>query len=186
MRRNEIERLLPEAFRAALVDSPPLADVLDVMEALHRPDEQVLDGLDAFFDPTRTDDRFVPLLARWVDLERLFVQSATGRVDPGEREPISTGLGRLRELISRAAFLSRWRGTRVGLIAFLETATGAIGFEIDEQVPGEAMRPRPFHIRVLAPSDQEPHRALLERIVELEKPAYVTYELAFASPGTTP
>jgi phage tail-like protein len=186
MQRNEIERLLPEVFRATLADSLPLAAVLDVMVGLHRPDEQVLDGLDGYFDPSRTDDRFVPLLARWVDLERLFVQSATGRADPGEHEPISTGHGRLRELISRAAFLSQWRGTRTGLVAFLETATGASGFAIDEQVPGEANRPRPFHIRVRVPAGQEPHRALIERIVELEKPAYVTYELAFAPSGSTP
>ena len=186
MQRPEIERLLPEVFRAALSDSPPLAAVLDVMASLHRPDEAVLDGLDGYFDPSRTDDRFVPLLARWVDLERLFVQSATGRADSVEREPISTGHGRLRELISRAAFLSQRRGTRSGLVAFLETATGAPGFAIDEQIPGDSGRPRPFHIRVLAPSGQEPHRALIERIVELEKPAYVTYELAFAPLETTP
>ncbi len=185
MQRTEIERLLPEVFRAALADSAPLAAVLDVMAQLHQPDEQVLDRLDGYFDPSRTEDRFVPLLARWVDLERLFVQSATGRADADGREPISTGHGRLRELISRAAFLSQWRGTRTGLIAFLETATGAEGFSIDEQVPGEAMRPRPFHIRVLAPAGQEPHRPLIERIVELEKPAYVTYELAFESPEST-
>ena len=137
MRRTEIERLLPEVFRATVADGAPLGAVLDVMAQLHEPDEAVLAELDAYFDPARTEDRFVPLLARWVDLERLFVQSATGRTDTGEREPISTGHGRLRELISRAAFLSQWRGTRTGLIAFLETATGASGFTIDEQVPGE-------------------------------------------------
>ena len=186
MRRTEIERLLPEVFRATVADGAPLGAVLDVMAQLHEPDEAVLAELDAYFDPARTEDRFVPLLARWVDLERLFVQSATGRTDTGEREPISTGHGRLRELISRAAFLSQWRGTRTGLIAFLETATGASGFTIDEQVPGAAGRPRAFHIRVLAPTGLEAHHALIERIVELEKPAYVTYELAFAPKGTTP
>lgn len=182
MRRSEIERLLPEVVRSSVADGTPLAAILDAMAQLHAPDEQVLDTLDAFFDPARTDDRFVPLLARWVDLERLFTQSAATS-GTASSEAISTGHGRLRELIARAAFLSKWRGTRTGLIAFLETATGTSGFLIDEQVTGEDGRPRPFHIRVSAPAAQSPHRALIERIVELEKPAYVTYQLAFDSPG---
>lgn len=186
MRRIEIEQLLPAVLRDTLEQGAPLSAVLDVMVHLHAPDEEVLASLDGYFDPARTDDRFVPLLARWVDLERYFIHSATGRANSGAREPITTGNGRLRELISRAAFLSQWRGTRTGLIAFLETATGASGFTIDEQVPGAAGQPRAFHIRVLAPAGLERHHALIERIVELEKPAYVTYELAFAQTESPP
>lgn len=197
MQRTEIERLLPEVFRSTLVERSPLAEpsslpepsplaaLLDVMASLHAPNEQVLDNLDRYFDPSRTDDRLVPLLSRWVDLERLFVHSAAGAAEPGEREPISTGTGRLRELIARAAYLSQWRGTRTGLIAFLETATGASGFDVDEQVLDPTTgRPRPFHVRVVAPLEVETHRPLIERIIELEKPAYVTYQLEFAARRT--
>lgn len=183
MRRVEIERLLPEVFRATLAEGAPLAAVLDAMAGLHAPDEQVLDALDEYFDPARAPDRFVPLLARWVDLDRLFMHSANSSVASSPREPIATGTGRLRELVARAAFLSQWRGTRTGLIAFLETAIGASGFTINEQVAGAGNRPRPFHIRVQAPAGAEPHRALIERIIEFEKPAYVTYELDFNPPG---
>jgi hypothetical protein len=63
-------------------------------------------------------------------------------------------------------------------VAFLETATGSTGFQIDEHVPDAAGRPRPFHIRVTAPPEVAPHRAMVEQIIEREKPAYVTYELA--------
>ena len=80
MRRTEIERLLPEVFRATIADGAPLAALLDTMASLHAPDEAVLDDLDGYFDPSRTDDRFVPLLSRWVDLERLFMRSATGAI----------------------------------------------------------------------------------------------------------
>jgi hypothetical protein len=38
-------------------------------------------------------------------------------------------------------------------------------------------------MRVIAPAGLEPHRPMLERIIELEKPAYVTYELRFEPPG---
>ena len=195
MQRTSIERLLPEVFRATLAEGSPLGAVLDVMAGMHAPDERVLDSLDGYFDPARTEDRFVPMLARWVDLERLFVRSAAPGAKggasprPGEPattgEPIATGTGRLRELVARAAFLSQWRGTRTGLVAFLETATGASGFTIDEAVLGADQRSRPFHIRVHAPSTVEIHRALIERIIKFEKPAYVTYELDFANPGAT-
>ena len=39
--------------------------------------------------------------------------------------------------------------------------------------------PRRFHIRIQAPADAAAHIALIERIVEQEKPAYVSYELEF-------
>jgi hypothetical protein len=193
MQRASIERLLPEVFRATLAGGSPLGAVLDVMEGMHALDERVLDSLDEYFDPARTEDRFVPMLARWVDLERLFVRSAAPGTKGGAGtrqvaaavtgEPIATGTGRLRELVARAAFLSQWRGTHTGLVAFLETATGARGFTIDEAVPAAAQRRRPFHIRVHAPSSVQVHRALIERIIKFEKPAYVTYELDFTNLG---
>lgn len=184
MKRTEIERLLPEVFRNTIVDGSPLVALLDTMERLHDPDEQVLANMDGYFDPNRTEDRFVPLLSRWLDLERLFVRSATVSSDADNVTPISTGMGRLRELVARAAYLSKWRGTRIGLIAFLETATGSTGFVVDEHVLDDAGRPRPFHVRVIAPAAVRAHLALIERIIDLEKPAYVTYELEFATLGT--
>jgi hypothetical protein len=39
--------------------------------------------------------------------------------------------------------------------------------------------PRPFFIVVRAPAEARRHQALIERIVEQEKPAYVTYQLIF-------
>jgi phage tail-like protein len=191
MKRTGIERLLPEVFRSAIGEASPLAAILDVMEAMHAPSEALLDRLDECFDPRRADDRFIPLLSRWVDLDRLFIQSAVDDVDGAssalvatlQRQPISTGLGCLRELVARASELSQWRGTRRGLLAFLETATGEVGFEIDELVAASDGKPRQFHIRVVAPATTRAHRALVERIIESEKPAHVTHELQFASDG---
>ena len=95
--------------------------------------------------------------------------------------PISSGLGRLRELIAWAAYLSQRRGTRQGLLKFLEVATGIPGFAVDEDVKGADGRTIPFHLRVRAPKAARTHRSLVERIITLEKPAYVTYELDFGS-----
>jgi hypothetical protein len=46
-------------------------------------------------------------------------------------------------------------------------------------VAGKDGLPVPFHVRVVAPEAAKSQRELVERIVALEKPAYVTWELAF-------
>ena len=186
MKRIEIAQLLPTIFQRTIRQGNPLFALLDVMEGLTEPIEAALERIDAAFDPRRTPHEFVPFLAGWLDLERLFdvyPNSALPALPP--RAPITTGLGRLRELTAAASYLSRWRGTAKGLSLFLEIATNIHGFEIDEQVPGLDGQPRPFHLRIRIPEAANPHRALIERIIESEKPAYVTYELTDgqSSPG---
>src|SRR5688500_16717245 len=72
MNRREIERLLPAVFQRTCTDGTPLVALLEVMAALHDPAEKVLAELDMICDPIRTPDGFVPFLATWVDLERIF------------------------------------------------------------------------------------------------------------------
>lgn len=163
MRSAEILHLLPGVLQRTAREGSPLTALLGVMDGLHAPSEARLEDLDALFDPRRAPDRFVPFLARWVDLDL----------------PVTTGLGRLRELVAAGVELSRWRGTARGLLLFLSTATGRKDFQLEERVPGSDGSPRPFHIRVRASAELAPHRPMLERIIELEKPAYVTYELQF-------
>ena len=182
MKREEIERLLPRVFRRTLRPGSPLLALLEVMEALHEPSEAALRRLDAALDPRRAPDAFVPLLARWLDLDRLFEQRPAGEGPPAAA-PVTTGLGRLRELVAAAARLSQWRGTAKGLRDFLEIATGTPGFEIDERVSQADGWPRPFHVRIRAPASTAPHRALIERIIEQEKPAAITFELEFGQAG---
>jgi phage tail-like protein len=180
VKRQEIEQLLPGIFQRTLHAGNPLGALLQVMEALHAPSEAALERLDAVFDPRRTREDFVPFLARWVDLARLFEFDSGRRVSMNQkRDPISSGLGSLRELIANASSLSQWRGTRKGLLLFLQIATANSDFDIEEQLTGADAELRSFHIRVCAPNETERHRALIERIIELEKPAYVTYELQF-------
>jgi len=180
MKHTAIKHLLPGIFQRTIVDGNPLSAILDVMEALHAPSEEKLKTLAADFDPHRAPNAFLPFLARWVDLDRLFERPA-GEVHAGQATPrlLPTGSACLRELIAAAAYLSQWRGTAKGLLLFLETATGVSGFEIEEQVPGPDKRPRPFYFRLRVPRKLLPYRALIERIAESEKPAYVTYEIEF-------
>ena len=176
MKRAEIERLLPSIIERTLQPLSPLAAILDVMEALHLPSEEGLARLNAAFDPRRTADDFVPFLARWVDMDRLFDEPRSATTVKWSRATISTGIGRLRELVASAAYLSRWRGTAKGLQRFLQTATGEANFEIKENVDSDG-RPKLFHLVVFAPASIWPHQRLIRRIVESEKPGYVTYEL---------
>lgn len=180
MKRADIELLLPEIFRRTLppvrTGTNPLDSFLDVMELLHAPDETVLAALETYFDPYRAPEMFVNYLAGWVDLDRLWIenpQEFTAKTLPA----FPSGVGRLRELVAAAAFLSRWRGTHQGLLRFLEVATGVTGFEIDEHVLDEDGQPIPFHIRVRVPEVAASYRVLIERIIMKEKPAYVTFEL---------
>lgn len=185
MTREEISRLLPLVFQRTNNPGSPLAALLAVMESLHAPSEQILQDIDSVFDPIRTRPEFVPLLARWVDLSWTFDRHALDPVEQGEEGPLSTGLGRLRELVAAAPHLAQWRGTRHGLVRFLETATGITGFQIHDGPTGSEGA---FHLVVRAPDEAVRHRALVERIIEVEKPAYVTYDLQFvaAAPGDAP
>ncbi len=178
MKKEQIKRLLPLLFQRAVQPGNPLSAILDVMEMMHAPSESVLDQLDVNFNPYRAPDAFVPYLASWVDLEVLLDVPRSG--GPSSSPSLSTGLGRLRELTRAAVTLSQWRGTRKGLCLFLETATGTKGFEVDERVVVDG-KVKPFHLRITVPGELAQHRMLIQRIVELEKPAYVTYELVFGS-----
>jgi phage tail-like protein len=177
MKQAEITRLLPEIFQRVAHPGSPLFTLLAVMEALHEPSEEVLQNLSAYFNPYRTPSRFVPLLASWVDLELLLSSNRQGETPP----PFPSGTGRLRELVAAAPYLSSWRGTAKGLLRFLETATGLKGFEIEEQTGEDGQPLPPFELLIRAPAEAEVYRGLVQRIIELEKPAYVTYELRFKS-----
>lgn len=185
MKAAEIQQLLPAVFQRTLQPGAPLSAIIDVMESLHAPAETAIAELDRILDPRRTPDAFVPLLARWVDLDRLLANRLVGK-EATVQGLMPTGLGRLRELIARAAYLSKWRGTRKGLLAFLQVATGMSDFEISEDVADDEGGIRPFHIRVTCSAAAKTHLDIIREIIESEKPAYVTYELAFATPTETP
>lgn len=186
MKRHAIEQLLPEIFRRSVGTGTPIDALLSEMEFFHAPAEALLADVEQLFNPHDTPAAFLPYLASWLDLDRFFEMSG-GRAAPGA-EAITSGSGRLRELIARAAWLSSWRGTAVGLRAFLQTATGAGALTIDEgrsesgngnDGAGDGGAARPFHIRVRLPASMAPHRALIGRIVAAEKPACVTAQIEY-------
>src|SRR5262245_48320375 len=118
MTREQIEQLLPSVIRRAILSGNPLAALTAVVADLYDPAEDAGSRLDEYFDPWRCPERFLPLLATWMDLPL----------------PVTTGPWRLRELIAVAVDLHQVRGSRRALLAFLEAATGVRGFEIEETV----------------------------------------------------
>ena len=154
MKRSEIEKLLPTVIRRTIRRDNPSVAILEVMSALHEPSEALIARLDSIFNPFRTPDSFVPFLARWLDLERIFdvarragVQQAIADLD---RAGLSARLDRIRIL----PFAMAWH--EKGLDHFLEIAIGTQGVIIEEQVIGEDGAPIPFHLRVIAPDSTKP------------------------------
>ena len=84
------------------------------MAALHAPSEAVLDELDRYVDPTRTPERFLPMLADWLDLAA-YLDWSGGRRGSGEPRFLP-GPDRLRLLLTRAADLNSRRGTNAALV----------------------------------------------------------------------
>jgi phage tail-like protein len=187
MKADKIENLLPGVFQKAVALGQPLRALIEAMEALHERPEAILAGLDTVVDPRRTPDAFVPMLASWVDLDWLF---SPARGYEGRAAPMSLEVGALRRLVRAAALLSQSRGTLPGLREFLRLATGSDGFVLHEGLRssggadvGSRGRTTPFHLWVEAPESTRPLRTLIERIIESEKPAYLTYELTFRPDG---
>ncbi len=170
MKKNKIANLLPEIFRRTLPrnweqrQDSVLGAMLAVMETLQEPAENAITYLDHYFDPQLAPDHFLPFLAHWVDLSDLIPEEAP-------REYSTDTLLLLRRLIAAAVPLARMRGTKVGLERFLEAAIGLPGFTVEDA------RQRPYHIIVYSPAITHAQERLVRRIVEREKPAYVTYEL---------
>lgn len=180
MKHQELKQLLPEIFQRTDQPGSPLHGLLQVMEGLSEPAEKILQQLPVYFDPYSTPESFLPFLASWVDLDRFFSSTPDSAATETDLLQLLDS-GRLRELIVAATRLSKIRGTAAGLRLFLETATGVQGFTIDENVLQENNDVIPFHIKISAPKAAQKYQVMIERIIEQEKPVYVTHSLEFSS-----
>ncbi|MCA9973659.1 MAG: hypothetical protein KC425_25775, partial [Anaerolineales bacterium] len=90
------------------------------------------------------------------------------------RRSFPPGEARLRALVAAAVPLAQRRGTAAGLRDFLTVATGLEGFEVTES------ETRPFHLEIRYPETAVGLRVFVERLIQFQKPAYVTCELVSA------
>lgn len=163
MQQEAIERLLPSVMQSGLGPGSPLSALLGAMEEMHALDLEILAAFDTYINPATAPEDFLPFLSRWVDLDWLFDDLHDGAVPPAPSD--------VRRLLVAAPRLSRWRGTGPGLQWFLELAAGQRGFHVRD---GDG---RPFHVTVVAPASAVAHKALVERIVRVERPAHATYTI---------
>lgn len=161
---------------------------LMLFESFWSPIDTQIDSVANYFDPRMTPSPFLPWLASWLDLE--LVESW-----PEER---------VRQLIRWAIALHRSRGTRWGLLKYLELYTGQIAEIIEHRAenftlgansrlgPGIALGqgnvPHTFTVTLRLPaiaadSEQERkrledvRRQTIEAIIEQQKPAHTVYTL---------
>jgi phage tail-like protein len=170
MRRQAIERLLPQAYQRAASPGGVLAAVLEAMEAMHEPTEVLLARVEDLFTPYRSPDRMVPFLLGWLAYDHILDQHEASGQRPGAAPPPAVPVGRLRDLIASGAALARRRGTAAGLRDLVETITGL-------PVTVEESASRPFHVLVRLPAEAAPQLALIRRVVEAEKPAATTCDV---------
>jgi phage tail-like protein len=161
---------------APLQDDGFLARFLLIFEDVFRSIETVVDNLPEYFDPQLTPEGMLPWLASWLGLE----------LDE------NWAVDKRRELTRRIAELYRCRGTRRALREHIAIYAGRPPLIVEnfdglrlgqDSVMGVNARigsARPHHISVtvVAGESEVLDENVLRNIVEIEKPAHVTYDLA--------
>ncbi|MDG5814093.1 phage tail protein [Chitinispirillales bacterium ANBcel5] len=178
MQTKEMLNLLPQILRQTAHPGSPLEAILKIMEELHKPAEEILSSQDTLFDPRRTRENLVTLLAHWINLEWLVQSYSINSEIFSENR--SFLIERLRELIANGAFLSKWRGTAPGLQVFISIALGDERVRVVEHSNEDADNPIPFHIVVDINSAFKKFDSLIHQIIKKEKPIYVTYEVRYS------
>lgn len=169
------------------IDDPGLEEVLD---GTADPDSgRELAGIERYFDPgmraggsfappeQRAPAEFLDWLASWVGV--------TLRNDMPDSQR--------REAIARAVQLYRKRGTREGLEQLVAIQSALHATITDAGTPPRPgapdlsdAAPHTFHVRVSLPSGSieaiARQRALVEDILDAEKPAHTTYDLDVVTP----
>jgi phage tail-like protein len=169
---HPIGDLLPGVF----ADDEMMQRFVSALDEVFAPVFSTLDNLTAYFDPALAPADFVNWLANWVALPL------------AEEWPAD----RRRALVARAVELHRWRGTKRGLSALLETVTGGyvevvdsggcIGTEISGgPLPGYDQPGIRVRISVSDPSTLDLGR--LDGLVALHKPAHIPHVLEVVQTG---
>ncbi|GAB4324395.1 MAG: phage tail protein [Dehalococcoidia bacterium] len=141
-----------------------LARFLLIFETILSPIHRTVDNLPHYWDPRLAPPQLLGWLGSWLGLVL------------DERWPEE----RRRELIAAAADLYRWRGTRRGMGEFIRLYTGFTPEIVEptlSDVSADRTRAYRFTVRVTVPRDQAVDRSLLERIIDLEKPAFAASTL---------
>lgn len=168
LERRDLVELLPEVMRLADLPGSPFAATLDAMHDLLAPTMARIETVDMWFDPLTAPPAALPLLATWLDLAVAAEVTVACHDDEAARDRA------LRRLVIAGHDLVRLRGTRQGLERLLRIVTSMDHFTLDD---GAATAP--FHLAVVAPQAVADRAGALRRLIEHERPVYVTWSLRF-------
>ncbi|MBT9314530.1 phage tail protein [Leptothoe spongobia] len=180
---------LPDIYRRIDI----VGRFLKIFETTFEPTVDILDHLWAYLDPLTAPRSMLPFLSHWVGWSF--------------EAPLS--LEQQRTLIRYAMEIYRWRGTRRGLRFYLHLASG---LPLDDHLPDESQksigihenfspghvlgqtvlgsstilggsRPCHFSVHLRAPDNYSLDEALIRTIIDQEKPAFSSYDLAIETPS---
>ncbi|MFL6337409.1 MAG: phage tail protein [Pyrinomonadaceae bacterium] len=130
--------------------------------------EQIIDGLAAHYNPSKTPAEFLPWLAQWTAL--------TLRADMTLEEQ--------RSFLAQVVRLYAGRGTEANLKELLRLFVGGATPTIELRPDDE---PYFFHVTIKLPrlTEKETRRKfeIAQVVVELEKPAHTDYEMLLDTPS---
>jgi phage tail-like protein len=134
-----------------------------IFESVMEPLERMIGQIEDYFDPRLAPEALLPWLADWLGMaldDHLAVRQQ-------------------RELIRSAAMLYLWRGTRRGLAEAIRICAGVEPIIVEPGDPegGAELPPHVFAVVVEAPDPAAIDRALLERMIDTQKPAHTSYIL---------
>jgi phage tail-like protein len=172
-RREEASTYL-QYLPATYQGDPFLGRFLNVFEDVLSPIQAMVSALPELFDPRLAPPAMLERLASWV----------------GAQRPAGSSEARWRHLVRQTLWLHRWRGTKRGLRAALEAATGrrpliteyaaglVLGPDATLSLNGTLEGGRPLHFDVTFDcSPGEVDKALIDDILRWCKPAHVSYSL---------
>jgi phage tail-like protein len=150
-------RLLP--YLPGIYHTDFMSRFLGLFESILTPIEWNIDNFDLFLNPGTTPAEFLPWLARWYEISFDDSWSEAQR----------------RQLLKEAHQIYGRRGTKWALSRILEIYTGH-----PPDIDDESADLDPFTFTVKIPLRQkELNQELIERIIDMNKPAHTTYKLKF-------
>ncbi len=161
--RSKYVEFLPGVFHR----NEFLGRFLLIFEEMLAPLDRQIANLPAYFDPDTTTEEMLTWLAEWVGI--VF----------DDRVPVE----RRREAVNNAVRIYRRRGTRSGLADFIESVTGTRP-EIEEPTLAELSRDSSlafsFTVKMTVPADSPIEEDLVQRVIDMQKPAFAASTLVFA------
>ena len=160
--RSRLVEYLPGVFHR----NEFLGRFLLIFEEVLGPLDRQIANLPAFFDPDTTTPEVLDWLARWAGI--VF----------DDRVPVA----QRRQAVNNAVSIYRRRGTARGLADFIESVTG-VRPDIVEPTLAEGSRDAAlaftFTVQLRVPADSPIEEDLVQRVIDIEKPAFAAGTLVF-------